>query len=66
MRHDAVKIVGPKGAAAAALPIWTEHETIDDELTAAVEKLAQGLLSFGTVEYIVLGYAPKADRGALG
>src|ERR1700730_13376717 len=58
MRHNAVKIVGPKRAAfAAGLPIGTEHEMVDDELTVVVEQLSKCLLPFGAVEYILLGDA---------
>ena len=58
MRHNAVKIVGPKRAAfAAGLPIGTKHEMVDDKLTAAAEQLPKCLLPFGALEYILLGDA---------
>src|SRR5262249_20907315 len=58
MRHDAVEVVGPEGAALAArLPIRIEHEMVDDELTAAGEELGQVLPAVRSLEDISLVHA---------
>src|SRR5437762_1120013 len=42
MRGDAVEVVGPEGAAAAAdLPVRTVHEVVDDELAALAEEIRE-------------------------
>src|SRR5215471_2014470 len=65
--HDyAVEIVRPTRAMrATGIPIWTEHEVIDDQLTAAVEQLRQGLVSVRPLEYIILAHALPGQLAAL-
>src|SRR6516165_3980094 len=65
--HDyAVEIVRPTRAMrATGIPIRTEHEVIDDQLTAAVEQLRQGRVSLRALEYISLVHALPGQLAAL-
>src|SRR5437879_297230 len=58
MHADARKPVGAQRTMRAARCfVRMKHEVIDDELTAAVEQIGQGLPSRRTVEDVLLGYA---------
>src|ERR1700731_4202491 len=55
MPVGAVEVIGQIGAALATLvPIWTEHEMINDQLTAPVEEIGQGFLAIRSVKNVVL------------
>ena len=67
MRQGAVDMVGQEGAAGAArLPTGTEHEMIDHQLAAAVEELAERLLSLRRLEDVVLLDLDPGQGCALG
>src|SRR5471030_1033220 len=52
---DAVEVVRPVGAAGAALvPVWSEHEMLDDQLPAPGEEFGQGHATLGRLEDILL------------
>lgn len=54
VNEAAAEMIGQVGAAGATLlPCRTEHEVIDDQLAAAGEKVGEGLLAGGAVEYIL-------------
>src|SRR5215831_4385428 len=70
MRDHALKTVGPERAALAAfVPRRREHEMLHDELTAALEQIAEMLLALDAVEHIVLvdldpgEFAPRLAQG---
>src|SRR2546429_9842611 len=55
MRSDAVEVVGPEGAAAAAdLPVRTVHEVVDDELAALAEEIREHFLAILALEDVFL------------
>jgi hypothetical protein len=55
MRGDAVKVIDDVGASGAAfLPARAEHEVIDDQLAAAVEKIGKSFSSGGGFKYVGL------------
>ena len=64
----AVEMIGQIGAAfATLLPAWTEHEVIDDQLTASVKEIGQRLFAVGTVKdvlFVDLDHWQLATRGA--
>ena len=52
---EPVVVVGPEGAdGTTLLPVGAEHEVVDDELAAAVEKLLEGLRTVRRVEDVRL------------
>ena len=54
MRQSGVGMVHTEGATRAALlPIWAEHEVINNELTLALEEVGKSLLTFRRIEDIV-------------
>jgi len=55
MPVGAVKVIRQIGAAFATfVPVGTEHEMINDQLTAPVEKIGQGFLAIRPFEYVIL------------
>src|SRR5207302_6224068 len=55
MRGDAVEVVGPEGAAAAAdLPVRTVHEVVDDELAALAEEIREHFPAILALEDVFL------------
>src|SRR5438132_13040456 len=55
MWGDAVEVVGPEGAAAAAdLPVRTVHEVVDDELAALAEEIREHLPAILALEDVFL------------
>src|ERR1700730_16375360 len=55
MPVGAVEVIGQVGAAFATLfPARTEHEMINDQLTASVEKIGQRLFAVGSVKDVLL------------
>ena len=51
----AVKMVGQiRAALATFLPIGTEHEVINNQLTAALEEIRQSLLAVWSIESVLL------------
>ena len=53
--RGAVDMIGQERATRATLlPLGTEHEMIDDQFAAAVEKVGEGLFAARPVEHIVL------------
>lgn len=55
MQIGSVKMIGKEGTAVTAFfPAGTEHEVIDDHLTATVKQIAERLFAGGRVEFILL------------
>src|SRR5262249_53402179 len=66
MHVDAVEIVGPERAAGATLvPVRTEHEVLNDELTASAEEVGERDRSLGRLEYVGLVDSLPRKRPAL-
>ena len=55
MPIGAIEMIGQIGAAfATLLPAWTEHEMINDQLTAAVEQIGQCFFAIRALEHVLL------------
>src|SRR4051794_39457331 len=66
MDADAVEIVRPEGAMrAAGLPVGTEHEVVDDELTSTIEQIGQRPSSTRRFEFVRLLHALPGKLAAL-
>src|SRR5262249_30248604 len=58
VRDDAVVAVRPEGTAAAThIGVGSEHEVVNDELTASCKQVRQSLSPGGAFEYVGAGYA---------
>src|SRR5438067_1035431 len=65
MRGDAVEVVGPEGAAAAAdLPVRTVHEVVDDELAALAEEIREQVELLLPVLAVAVHPDGRVEQGA--
>src|SRR5713226_209747 len=63
----AVDMIGEEGTSyASCFEPWREHEVIDDELAASVEKLRESLAAVRSVEGVLLVNLHPRHRAALG
>src|SRR5579862_4328787 len=66
MHEHAIRMVGHVGAARAALfPPRGEHEVLHQELTAALEEIAERVLTRRRVEHVILLDAHPGERTPL-
>ena len=68
MNDCRIEMVGHIGTALAPfLPVWSEHEVIDDELASATKQIRQGLFTVRAVKNVICFYLfPRQIAAGMG